>query len=280
MNSITNIINNRPSKIIGSLVLLYFYYYLQLGVIGYIVILLIIGFSIFAFFSENEVLKQGNERFHGDNLFFRYGKEIVYSIFSIEVKQSWSKEDTSNFANEMTDKIYTYFTEYFGDSPLNGKQFVNVIRVTDSEKPSDTRGFIKVSFTGSRGALFTRFITYQLVGRYVVLHRAAYLLGMISWYDLVFFFISSPLSIIFWIYSWIKGEYSIHARIARDIRNSFESLDIRAFYEASASLITNATLATLKENDLYSEETKMQIYNINGPISQYGDNNAIISKIK
>jgi len=278
--NLTNL-DTKPIKVIGSFLLVYFYFfYLPLGTIGYVVILLVLGFSTYAFFSEKKLIRQGHERFHGDKLFFRYGNELVYDIFSIPVDTKWETEQTINFANGLMNQIINYFDEYFGDNPLNGQQLVNIITVTDSDRTSDTRSFVKVSFKGSRGGIFTRFITYQLVGKYIVLHRSAFLLGIAHWYDILFFILSSPFSIVFWIYSWIKGEYSIYARTARGIGNSFESLDLKAFYESSASLITNATIQELKTHNLYTDEISNRIYNINGPINQFGNGNSIISQIK
>lgn len=280
LNSLLHL-DTKPFKILGSLILLYFYYYIQFGPIGYGIALLVMGFSTYAFFNEKKLIRQGSERFHGDNLFFRYGKKLVYMVFPIPVNPSWKVEESANFGNSLMDRIKNYFTDYYGDNPLNGQQLVTIINVTDSDRPRDTRNFLKISFAGSRNSLFTRFITYQLVGRYVVLHRAAYLLGIAHWYDILFFILFSPFSILFWIYSWIKGEYSIYARIARDIGNSFEVLDVKAFYESSESLITNATKDELKAHELYTDELAMAMtFNFNGTYTQFGAGNSIIQQVK
>lgn len=282
MNSISLLnFNKKPFKIIGSFFLLCTYYYFFYGLLGCGLILITIGFSIYAFISEKKLIRQGNERFHGDNLFFRYGKELVYSIFPIPVNPSWKIEESVAFANSLMDRIKNYFIDHYGSTPLNGQQIVTIVNVTDSNRPNDTRSFLKISFLGSRGALFSRFITYQLVGQYVVLHRAAYLLGIVHWYDIVFFVLSSPITILFWIVSWFKGEYSIYASIARNIGNSFESIDHRAYHVASAALITNATADELKAHGLYTEEMDRQMtFNFNGTINQFGSGNNIVSHIK
>jgi hypothetical protein len=275
-------LDTKPFKIIGSLLLVCFYaFYFPFGTIGYVVVLVAFCISAYAFFSEKKLIRQGHERFHGDNLFFRYGNELTYTIFSIPVDPKWESEESTNFANGLMDRIIKYFNEYFGATPLNGQQLVNIISVTDSDRTSDTRNFIKISFKGSRGALFTRFITYQLVGKYIVLHRAAFLLGIAHWYDILFFILFSPFSIWLWLYSQIKGEYSVYSRIARGIGNSFEVLDVRAFYESSATLITNATKDELKAHDLYTDELAAQFnINFNGTINQYGGGNTVVSQIK
>jgi hypothetical protein len=262
------------------LLTLYLYYYIDLGWIGYGIILAIIGFSIYAYMTERERIEKGNERFRGNNLFFRYGVELYNAPFHIPVKDEWTATESESFGTALVERIQKYFLENYGNHPLNGKQIINIIGVTDGDRPSDSRGFLKISFTGSRGSIFTRFLTYQLVGKYIVLHKFVFLLGIVHWFDLIFFLLTSPITILFWIYSWIKGEYSIYAKIAREIGNSFEILDVRTYYESSTELIENAAIAELKAQGLYTKEIGQQINNFFGPINQYGDNNSIISNIK
>lgn len=275
--------NTIPFKIIVSFIVLFLYYYLSLGWIGYLIIFAIISFSIYAFFSEKKSIESGNVRFRKNNLFFRYGFKIASFPTSLPTKDSWNVEETTAFGDKLTERIKNKFLTHYGDSPLRGKQIISIVNVTDSERPSDSRGFLKISFTGSRGAIFTWFITYELVGNCIVLYRMVFLLGIAHWYDLLFFFVTSPITILFWFYRWIKGEYDIYARVSRGIGNSFEVLDVQVYYESSDELITKAIVEELDANGLLPEP-KMQeinnIFNFNGNFTQTGNNNSIVGQIK
>ena len=272
--------NTKPLKIVGSLLVVYFYYYIDLTWVGYGIILALIGFSTYAYITEREHIEKGNERFSGNNLFYRYGTELLNVPLHIPVKDDWTAIESQLFGNALMDRIQKYFMDNYGNNPLNGKQIVTVIGVSDGDRPNDVRAFLKISFTGSRGSIFTRFMTYRLVGKYIVLHKFVFLLGIVYWYDLIFFLLTSPISFLFWIYNWINGEYSIHAKVAREIGNSFEMLDVRTYYESSIELIENATIFELKAHGLYTKELAQQVNNFYGTINQFGDNNNVVSNIK
>lgn len=270
-------VGQKVIKIVGSLLLIGFYIYWPSGWVAYGVILGIIGFTVYAFFAEKTRIESGNERFRGDNLFFRYGKEIDSKSLPIPVKASWEAEESINFGNTILNSIQSDFLNSYGNTPLNGKQIVSPIWVTDSERPADTRGFLKVSFTGSRGAIFSRFVSYQVLGKNIVLHMMVHLLGIAQWHEMLFFFLSSPFTIIFWIYRWIRGEYSIYGAVAGDIGNSFEVIDLRAYFVSTRSIIETAITRELKNNDLYSEELKIilnsTLNNVNFGSQNFGNQN-------
>lgn len=131
---------------------------------------------------------------------------------------------------------------------------VSIITVTDSQRQSDVRGFLKLSFTGSRGAIFSRFITYQILGKNLILTKLIFLLGMVQWYDKLFYFLSSPFSLPTWIYKWTIDEYSIYSSIASEIDNDFEIFDIRSYLESSGDVISSAINKELMNNGLYTSE--------------------------
>ena len=278
-------LGQRIIKILGSLLLVYFYIFWLQGWLMYSIAFAIIGFTIYAFFAEKTRIESGNERFRGDNLFFRYGEEINYRSIPIPVKSTWKTEDSIEFGNSILNRIQNEFLNTYGNSPLNGKQIVSPIWAADSERPSDTRGFLKISFTGGRGAIFSRFINYQILGKNIVLHRMVHLLGIAQWYEMIFFFLASPFSILFWIYRWIRGEYSVYGAIAGDVGNSFEIMDLRAYYVSTHRIIEDAIIEELKSNDLLSEELGMTLQNVFnnynfGNQNIGGSGNMIIDQIK
>ena len=259
-------------KIVGSMLLIAFYIYWLSGWIAYSVIFAIIGLTVYAFFAEKTRIERGNERFRGDNLFFRYGREIDSKSISVPVKDSWDAEESTNLGNAILNGIQNDFLNTYGNSPLNGKQIVSPIWVTDSERPADTRGFLKISFTGSRGAIFSRFVNYQVLGKNVALHMMVHLLGRAQWYEMLFFFLASPFTIIFWIYRWARGEYSIYGAVAGDIGNSFEVIDLRAYFVSTRSIIEAAIVRELKANNLFSEELKITLQTVFNN-NNYGNQN-------
>lgn len=260
----------------------------------YVYSMLCIALSVYLFYQDKQIIESGNERFHGDNLFFRYGRQLGKDFLPLPIKNEWGNEESAKLGDEIMYSVHDHFISNFGDNPLNGKQLVNIISVTDSDLPSDSRGFVKISFTGRRGAIFSRFVTYNLVGNKLVLSKFVYLLGIVQWYDKFFFFIFSPFTLPFWIRSWIKKEYSIYSSIAGGIDNSFEIFDINAYLSASSNLISDSIIEELEKNDLLSSEQKMVIYQtLNdystrtnnfsfGGIQFNGDiaNNSIIGQIK
>lgn len=278
--------STKAGKIIISLALLVGYW--QINFL-YGVIPAIIGLTIYLFFREKKKIESGNERFRDDNLFFRYGSELPFEVIPIPVKDEWGEQESTRFADGLIQRMMNDFVSVFGNNPLHGKQIVGIISVTDSDQPSDSRGFLKISFSGRRGAILTRFFTYEVLGKNVVLHRLVYLLGIANWWDKLFYFMTSPLTILFWIWRWIKGEYSIYAAVAKGIDHSFEKLDLRAFYASSEEILKDAIIAELKANDLYTPQLAMiinQTFNtfnmigtqINQNIS--GSGNSVIGQIK
>lgn len=269
-------IGQKPLKIAASFLLACFYIFFLQGWIMYGYVIVIMAFTIYAFFAEKTRIEKGNESFRGDKLFFRYGEEISFASFPIPVKPSWQPENTISLGNAVLNRIQSEFLNAYGDTPLNGKLLVSPIWATDSTRPSDTRGFLKISFTGSRGAILSRFVNYQVLGKCLVINRIVHLLGIAQWYEIIFFLLASPVSIFFWIYRWIRGEYSIYGAVAGDIGNSFEIIDLRAYYVSTHEIIQNAIIEELKSHDLLSEELRMVIqnnFNNYGTINNSGNQN-------
>lgn len=214
----------------------------------------ILGLTIYFYFEDKKRISSEDERFRGLNLFFRYGSEIDLDVYPIKVKEEWSAQDSAKLGDSIIYKIQDIFLSTYGETPLNGKHNVGIIGVTDSNRLNDSRGFLRISFTGSRGAIVSRFLTYQILGKNLVLSKSTYSLGTIEWYDMAFYILVSPVTFPFWIYRWAKREYSIYSAMASGINNSFELYDIRAYFFSSGEIIANVVIDELKANDLYTPE--------------------------
>lgn len=220
-----------------------------------------IGFTIYAYISEKQRLFLRNEVFKNSNLFFRYGAEVFYRAIPIPVKEAWSAEDSGKFGYKIIDRIQDNFIHSYGSNPLNGTQIVTIIGATDRERSSDSRGFLKISFTGARGAIFSRFITFQVLGKNVVIHLLAYLLGMPKLLDIINFVVASPFTILTWVFRWLRDEYSIYATLAKEIDNSFEIIDMEAYFVSTKKNIADCINEELKEQGLYTEKLAQIVNN-------------------
>lgn len=251
-------LNSKYFKILASVALLIFYFSI---LFGFGLILLIIGFTYYAYSSEKKKIESGDEKFKNDNLFFSYGIELSNDTVSIPVKQDWTAEDSLNFGNSIIKRIQDKLHDSIGVKPLKGKLTLQIIGATDKDRPNEPRGFLKIYFTGNLGAVLTQFITFQTIGKNLVFHKMIFLLGIAHWYDKLFFFLTSPFTFLFWIVTWIRGEYSIYSVISRGIANSFEVLDLRAFLTSSREVISEAFITVLKEHDLYTEDLMLTVNN-------------------
>lgn len=277
-------LNSKYFKIITSIAIFIFYISI---LFGFGLILLIIGFTYYAYIREKKRIESGDEKFKNDNLFFSYGDELSSDTITIPTKKEWTIQDSINFGNGIIDCIQDKLSDSIGSNPLKGRLMMSVIGAIDKDRPNDPRGFLKISFRGNLGAVLSEFITFQTVGKNLVFHRMIYLLGIAHWYDKLFFFMTSPFTILFWIVNWMRGEYSIYSVISRGIANSFEVLDLKAFLSSSTQVISGSFIERLKEHDLYTDQVKLEVTNNFNNIHNYGGNqiiggtgNSIIGQIK
>jgi hypothetical protein len=247
--------------------LLFLYYYLYnllgraLSIIEMLWVLGCIGFSIYAYVSEKQRMSLRNEFFKDNNLFFRYGEEVLFKTIHLPVKESWEPEDSGAFGYKIIDRIQNEFIKSYGSNPLDGTQVVSIIGATDRDRPGDSRGFLKISFSGARGAIFSRFVTFQVLGKNVVIHLIAYLLGMPKLLDIIVFVISSPFTVWSWLIRWLRDEYSIYASLAKEIDNSFEIIDMEAYFASTKVVISDCIISELKAHGLYSENLEIIVNN-------------------
>lgn len=272
-------LNSKYFKIIASFVLLYFYcFWLHYFLYGFL--LLIMGFTYYAYVTEVQRIASGDEYFKDDNIFFRYGALARSYVFPIRTKDHWSQAESRQFADELVGRFQNDLRNMLSENPLEGKHEINIIGVFDQNRPRNGRGFLKSAFTGVNGAMVTNVITYQLVGKTVALHHETYTLGWGRWYDILYFVVMSPITIITWIVSWLRNLYSVRAAINRDVNNSFEQYDLDSFYSASIEVVTETLRRYLKEKDLYTDYVSQTIQNFidvgNNNIFNIGDNNVIV----
>ncbi|GEM_PF-1281233 len=261
--------------IIIFLIFLYFYLYKLFGTFLSIVVLLwtfgCIGFTIYAYVSEKKRMFLRNEFFKKSNLFFRYGNEVLFKTMHIPVLESWSPENSGKFGYKIINRIQDQFINSYGSNPLGGTQVVTIIGATDRDRLTDSRGFLKISFAGARGAVFSRFVTFQVLGKNLVIHLIAYLLGMPKPLDIIVFVIASPFSIWSWLFRWLRDEYSIYATLAKEIDNSFEIVDMLAYFASTKEVISDCIIEELKANGLYNENLGITVNNtFNGSNVNFG----------
>ncbi len=264
--------NSKYFKVISSIVLIYGYYLVNFG---YGLVLLIIGFTYYAYITEMDKIAAGDEYFKGDNIFFRYGKRKRAYVFPIHVKEDWTIEASQRFADGLIQQFIENLNNLITDTPMGGKHVVSVVGVFDQNRPKAGRGFLKSSFKGANGAMITNFLTYQMVGKMVALHHETYSLGISQWYDRLFFFVSSPVTIVTWIYQWFTNVYSIRGQISSNVENSFELYDLDSFYSVSVEVVSATFKSYLIKHDLLTEGLAMTINNFGNfnQVSNYGGNN-------
>jgi hypothetical protein len=250
------------SKVFTILALLCFYPYCYFfvnklfGRPSYILMAWIYGsmaLSLLAWLIESYELGNRPKYFKKYNQFARHGMEVFFRTVQVPIKSTWTAAETHDFGAKILANIQDGFTQTYGLHPLGGHQVVTSFKVSaqghsDAESPC-----LKVSFIDARGYVFSRFVTYKVLGNNLVVHQLGYFLGKTSLLHFIHFIFLSPLTVATWSVQWARNEYSVYAAQAQQVGNAFTRIDLMSYFAASQAEVANGIIAGLKENNLYND---------------------------
>ncbi|MEM8524220.1 MAG: hypothetical protein AAGG68_06240 [Bacteroidota bacterium] len=199
------------------------------------------------------------EDFYDERLFYKYGQVVKADVLPIGA----SKGKTSKTTEELARNLYHHLTlnmrEKFGDN----QQFnTKLISVSDSNKKSDARIFMKMHFLTMRKSSLTYFVTLKNVGNQLAINSLAYIKSNYAWHAALLYIVGAPFHYWFWIYHWLMGKYAISSRLGMIYTgNSFDKLDLESFLKAATFTIMGSIEDFAKENNLLTEELKQTIVN-------------------
>lgn len=275
-------VKRRDFMIIKVLILGLFYFSLVSARIpgAKIPILLIFALTIFLYMIESKRTKAVSDSFEDDNLFFRYGNPVSKVTLPIKISETLTQEESDTLFSEMAENIKQSMREEVDNRIVRGKHSSEILHIKDNWK-KDTREFLRFAYTGERGGALSNFVNFSYIGNYAVINFDSHMKGIAHWYDKLDFLFTSPLRIWFWLYSWIRGNFSIITDMSQYLDNSFEEYDIYAYKHVSHFTILESIRDFLKSKDLLTEELEgiiqMQlVYNNYGnQINVNGSNNTL-----
>jgi hypothetical protein len=224
------------------------------------------------------------ELFRNDNLFLvNYGLCLRNDIYSLPFNEKMSDTEIDMFIKEANLYIKNEISEIYGENTSSHR--IVDLQATELNSHKETRSFLKMVYSGRRGATASNFIFFNKVGKSVSMYLYTYTVGIAQWWDIAYFILVSPLTILFWISRWRRGEYNIRTSIAQGIENSFEEQDIKSYIVSSNERILYSLKDFLKSKGLLTEEMLSiitnNITNINNGNQIVGGNrNSITSKLK
>lgn len=224
-------------------------------------IMIIFAATIALYMMEKSKKQEATDNFEDDNLFFRHGKKISSVILPIKCTQSLTNDENDSLVSEMINTINTAMKDEIDGRIVNGTHLSEVLTVKDKRKATDVRNFLRFSYLGSRGGELANFVNFQYIGKYIVINFDTYMKGIPHWYDKLDFLFTSPVRIWFWVFPWIRQNFSILSAISPYLDNSFEEYDIYDYLQASQYAILDSVKEFLQEKNLLSEEVKGMIFN-------------------
>lgn len=220
------------------------------------------GFTIYAYTREKARTKNVRDSFEDDNLFFRYGNPLSYEYFPLPVNNGVDDQELNLTLQELEEELVHAIRDKIDYRITRGKHKTENIVIHDRNLPTDSRNFTRFSYKGLRGGEINLFLLYEVIGSYIILHFDAYFKGIPHWYDKVYFLLSSPYKIWFWIIPWLRNDYSVLTKISQYLDNSFESYDLRTYVSASRLTILDTLKDFLEKKGLLTPELE-QILNLN-----------------
>ena len=230
------------------------------GVVAVFIPLVLVGlfFSlvVWMYKRDKQHEKRPEDDFTGTNLLFRYGVRVNRAVLPIAVDPEWTEEGIQNFVEGLQQAVAVRIEESFSSSDV---EVVLPVNITDRSLPSDSRDFLKIVYRSTRGSQLSHFIRYEKVGRVVVAHHFTFLRGRYEWHDVVDFVVTAPFHIWFWVFDWMRNQYSIVATLGRDVDNSYDQIDIETFFEASLFNILDETRRALEKEGLLTRDLERAI---------------------
>jgi hypothetical protein len=112
------------------------------------------------------------------DLFYRYGYEINHRTLSIATQSDWDDAQTQNLARELSERIAARIRAHFSGVSL---EVTNPINVTDRDKATDMREFLKIIFRSIRGSQVSHFIYHAVLGKHRIHYMTCAHTGMTWW---------------------------------------------------------------------------------------------------
>jgi hypothetical protein len=226
-----------------------------------IIILLILLFPLIAYFSDKSKDRSGNDNFKRGGLFARYGKEIYSSVIPIQI----DPKKTSKSSEEVIAGIKRFLMAELEKQFANTPRFsLAELSVKDLKKSKDVRDFLRFSFVTPRNTKIHSIVYIPILGDQIIVQQMVHMRGNYYWYDVLWFLITSPLTFLFWIRRWFRGEYNIVANLSTKFNtSSFDYLDSLTIFKTTTVLTQTLVMQYARENGLLTEEIeKMIVQNI------------------
>jgi hypothetical protein len=239
---------------------LWVYFVVSVGTLG-LGFFLILGIFILAYLALAEDRRReaaGIDDFRGNGLFFRYGKQITYKSFSIPLQREWGSEEAARMATDLRNGIAERVARR-----LPGTAEVRCpLEIKDRDLPDEPgKDIVRVRSLSHRRSMLVHFLHYAPLGQSVTAHHFIFLRGTHKPFDEFKFVFFSPFSIWTWGLPWLQNQFSILSHLSMTVSNSFDEIDLQTLFEATTSVISNATEAVLQENGLLTEALQQLIVN-------------------
>lgn len=241
---------------------IFFYFSMSLGTFG-IALVYILGVMVLAYFAIGEDRRRevaGNDDFRGSGLFYRYGRQVAHSSFSIPLQRQWGSDDAARMAVELRNGIA-------GRVALRLPKAAEVLSphvIKDRDAPNEGgKELVRVRSTSHRGSRLIHFLHYAPVEQSVTAHHFIFVRGTHRPSDEFSFAFFSPFSIWLWGLPWLQNRFSILSHLSMTVANSFDEIDLQTLFEATTHVIAEATESVLEANGLMTEALHQVIVNNN-----------------
>ena len=230
----------------------------------YIIIIILLWSSIFIstliYFYDRLFTGENKKKFKGSRMFFGYGKLIGESTIHISPEEGSILDDPNSLKKELIKNLRHQFEQLYCGEPDFRSQ---IIEFHDLKQKKDSRQFYKVSFKTQREGKIIFFIRVEQFGGQITIFQYTFLKGFHHWDDVFSFISSAPLHFWFWILKWIRGRYSLVARLDKKINNStFELIDLQKILTSISTNYVMNLKRFVTNNRLYSKELEDYIVKV------------------
>lgn len=236
--------------------------YIALGVstlgLGFVYVLGIIVYAYVAIAADRRREAAGSDDFRGTALFYRYGRRIGRSSFSIPLQRQWSSGDAVRIAAGLRDGV----AQRVQTRLQAAAEVIAPQTVRDLDDPGDGgKDLVRVCLRSRRGSLLVHFLHFAPVVESVTAHHFTFLRGTHGRFDEFRFAFFSPISIWLWGWPWMMNRLSILSHLSMTVHNSFDDIDLQSLLEASNHVIGEALEAVLEANGLLTDALRQVIVN-------------------
>lgn len=216
-------------------------------------------FSIYLYLDSRYFRQEDSiDNFKGDELFFKYGRQIFSQIVPIGLNDEQEK-DIQEIKIKLIDELIENSINNYVDEENYSQTLLTVI---DKEKKTDKREFIRIKITTQRKSSLYYFLYIKTVGKQILIHHYAYLQGRHYWYTLLSFLTWTPVTILFWLYRYITKRFDILSHLNTHFdRSSYDLIDTKSFFQAISFNFSTSTKKFAQTNDLLTEELSTAINN-------------------